>query len=197
MHPARRNLAPSGPRCSALGAFLDRPQCQLDHNSHMNCSGARLVIVCGLPGSGKTSLATQLEGKLQAVRFCPDEWMTALSLNLWDEERRAQIEALQWKLCRQLLTLGVIVIIEWGTWARSERDMLRIGARELGAAVELHYLEARPDALHDRIRRRALENPPITREAIQRWSEIFQAPTPEEMALFDEPLILPEHLRPA
>jgi predicted kinase len=80
------------------------------------------------------------------------------------------------------------VIIEWGTWARSERDTLRVGARALGAAVELHYLSAPADVLFDRIQRRGREYPPIERDVLSRWFEIFQAPAPEEMALFDKPL---------
>jgi len=145
--------------------------------------------VCGLPGSGKTTLAMALESRLRAVRFSPDDWMDALSLNLYDEERRGKIEALQWKLGRELLALGLTVIIEWGTWGRSERDALRLGARALGAAVELHYLSAPADVLFERVGRRAMEEPPIEREAMSRWLEMFQIPTPEEMALFDKPLV--------
>jgi predicted kinase len=152
-------------------------------------TGARLIIVCGLPGSGKTTLAKALESRLRAVRLSPDEWMDALSLNLYDEERRAKIEALQWKFGRELLVLGLTVIVEWGTWGRSERDALRLGARALGAAVELHYLSASADVLFDRIQRRGRENPPMERDAVSRWFEIFQVPVPEEMALFDKPLI--------
>jgi len=151
-------------------------------------TGPRLIIVCGLPGSGKTTFARTLESQLRAVRFAPDEWMDALSLNLWDEEKRGKVEALQWKFAQELLALGITVIIEWGTWGRSERDTLRLAARTLGAAVELHYLHAPADVLFDRIQRRGVENPPIGRDAITRWLEIFQAPTPEEMALFDQPL---------
>jgi predicted kinase len=152
-------------------------------------AGSRLIIVCGLPGSGKTTLAKVLESRLRAVRFSADEWMDALSLNLWDEDRRGKIEALQWKLAQEFLALGLTVIIEWGTWGRSERDMLRVGARALGAAVELHYVTAPADVLFERIQRRGTEKPPIERDAVSRWAEMFQAPTPEEMALFDETLV--------
>jgi predicted kinase len=152
-------------------------------------SGARLIIICGLPGSGKTTRARMLERRLHGVRFCPDEWMSTLGLDLYDEEWRAKIEALQWKLTQDLLSLSLTVIIEWGTWGRSERDALREGARALGAAVELHYLQASADVLLERIQQRGMEHPPIDQKALSRWSESFQAPTPEEMALFDEPLV--------
>jgi predicted kinase len=145
----------------------------------------KLIIVCGLPGSGKTTHAKRLERELGAVRFCPDEWMNAVAIDLWDEDRRGKIEALQWESSQRLLTLGLTVIIEWGTWGRTERDELRLGARALGASVELHYLSAPADVLFDRIQRRGLENPPITREMVSQWFEIFQPPAPEELALFD------------
>ncbi|HXN48630.1 MAG TPA: AAA family ATPase [Bryobacteraceae bacterium] len=148
-------------------------------------TGGRLIIVCGLPGSGKTTHARQLEARLAAVRFCPDEWMDALSLDLWDEARRQKIENLQWEFAQQLLTHRETVIIEWGTWARPERDALRLRARELGATVELHYISAPVDVLVHRIERRRMENPPISREQLLDWADVFQAPSPDETARFD------------
>ena len=144
-----------------------------------------LIIVCGLPGSGKTTHAVHLERSRGAVRLCPDEWMHSLDIDLYDERRRERIEALQWQLGQRLLSIGVPVIIEWGTWGLSERDALRLGARALGASVELHYMSAPVDVLFARIERRGMENPPITREALQGWARTFQEQSREEMALFD------------
>lgn len=115
--------------------------------------------------------------------------MKALALDLYDEDRRGKVEALQWGLGQQLLGLGLTVIIEWGTWARSERDVLRLGARALGAAVELHYLEEPVDVLFARIESRGMECPRIERVELLRWQKVFQVPTPEEIALFDKPLV--------
>jgi predicted kinase len=150
---------------------------------------ARLIILCGLPCSGKTTHAKALETRLPAFRMCPDEWMDILGLNLWEEAARAKIEALQWSLAQHLLKLGVHVIIEWGTWGRSERNVLREGARKLGAAVELHFLDAPVEELFRRAQQRVMENPPMTREDLQHWSDTFERPTMDEMALFDEPLV--------
>jgi predicted kinase len=148
-------------------------------------NGARLIIVCGLPGSGKTTHAKQVEQELRAVRFCPDEWMDALGIGLWDGESRERIEKLQWKMAQEILVLGQNVVIEWGTWGRSERDALRCGARALRAAVELHFIDAPVEVLFERIRRRNRESPPITFEDVVKWSENFERPSAEEMALFD------------
>ena len=149
---------------------------------------ARLIIVCGLPGSGKTTLAKELESRHRGIRLAPDEWMDALSINRYDEEKRAAIEVLQWKFAQDLLTLDLTVVIEWGTCGRSERDDLRLGARKLGAAVELHYVSAPEDVLFERIQRRGIETPPIERSALARWGKAFQEPTAEEISLFDQPL---------
>jgi hypothetical protein len=53
----------------------------------------------------------------------------------------------------------------------------------------LHYLSAPADVLFDRIQRRNVENPPIEHDDLTQWLEMFQTPTPEEMALFDEPVV--------
>jgi predicted kinase len=154
---------------------------------------ARLILICGLPGSGKTTLAKRLAPGVRAVRLCPDEWKHDLDIDYYDEERRVRLEERLWRLGRELLGLGQSVILENGFWAREERDDLRLAARTLGVAVELHYLEASVDELWRRLETRNDEGQPgtapIKRKDLERWAEQFEAPDAAEIALFDEPAV--------
>jgi predicted kinase len=147
------------------------------------------VLLCGLPGSGKTTTARRIAGETGGVRLCPDEWMTALDIDLFDEAARAKVEALQWALAQELLALGQTVIIEWGVWSRAERDIVRIRARDLGAGVELVYLDVPIDVLLARLDARNTERPAgtavISHENLLGWVELFEAPGAEELSLFD------------
>jgi predicted kinase len=151
---------------------------------------ARLILICGLPGSGKTTLAKRLAAERRAVRLSPDEWKHDLDIDYYDEERRVKLEKRLWRLGRELLGLGQSVILENGFWAREERDGLRLAARTLGVPVELHYLEATVDELWRRLEiRNEEERPgaaPIKRDDLERWAERFEAPDAVEIALFDE-----------
>lgn len=148
----------------------------------------RLIVVCGLPGSGKTTLSRRMAEARRALRLCPDEWMDALGVSLWDADTRSRVESLQWDIARDMLSLGMTVIVEWGAWGRAERDALREGARALGAAVELHYLDVPVDELWRRVRARGAEDPPMSRAELDEAAAAFQAPDGDELALFDPPV---------
>lgn len=154
----------------------------------MHPTSPRLVLMCGLPGSGKTTEARRLAADLGAVRLSPDEWMAALGIDLWDEETRDRLERVFWDLAQDLLRLGQSVILESGFWLRSDRDEKRTGARGIGATVELHYLEKQLEELSRRLERRAATEAGavrITRADLERFAASFQPPDAEEMALFD------------
>jgi predicted kinase len=152
----------------------------------------RLVLVCGLPGAGKTTLARHLATTMPAIRLCPDEWLADLDLDLFDGDARDRLESRFWRHTEDLLGLGQSVILEFGFWDRPERDDMRLRARALGAAVELRYLDVPVEELFRRVdirnRSGARDTVTLTREMLETWAAEFDAPDPAELALFDLPL---------
>ena len=152
---------------------------------------ARLILTCGLPGAGKTTLARQLAADRGAVRLTKDEWLWALGSTPWDEQTRELVEHQLWRLAQEVLRLGLSVVLDFGLWARTERDEMRSVARDLGVGVELHYLDVPPDVLWRRIETRNFQPPwdthPIRRADLHEWQSLFQAPDDAELALFDPP----------
>ena len=152
---------------------------------------ARLILTCGLPGAGKTKLATQLAADRSAVRLTKDEWLWALGSSPWDASTRDRVDHELWRLAQEALRLGVSVVLDFGLWARIERDEMRSAARGLGVGVELHYLDVPADELWQRIEARNSEPPwdsyPIRRADLDGWLRVFQAPDAAELTLFDPP----------
>jgi predicted kinase len=150
----------------------------------------RMILLCGLPGSGKTTLARRLEHALSAVRLCPDEWMTDLALDLWDEALRTRLEVRLSQLAFELLRLGQSVVLEYGFWGRSERDQKRAEARALGVPIDLYYLNPPFEELWRRLDERNQNTTHgtvvISRAELENYATIFQpqAPDAAELALF-------------
>jgi predicted kinase len=151
------------------------------------------VLICGLPASGKSTLARHLASKIPAIRLDKDAWATQLGADLWDEEFRVRLEHQLWVLSQDLLARGQSVVLEWGHWTRVERDEKRLRARALGVGVELHYLEAPLEELIERADRRTTSGEwtasPMTRTHFEKWATIFQPPDEEEFLLFDKPVV--------
>src|SRR5450759_658495 len=152
-------------------------------------SVATLHLMVGLPCSGKTTLAQELESEQSALRLTPDEWQVRLFGQDAEEPehdvRHTLIETMLWNIASRALALGTNVILDFGFWAREEREDFRLRAKKLGASSEVHFLDVPVDEL---MRRLAARNSQFTQEsfhiledAMKPWIEFFQRPTPDEL----------------
>ena len=150
---------------------------------------ATLHLMVGLPCSGKTTLAQKLESDQSALRLTPDEWQVRLFGQDAEEPehdvRHNLIETMLWNIANRALVLGTNVILDFGFWAREEREDFRLRAKQLGASSEVHFLDVSEDEL---MRRLAVRNSQLSQESfhipegtMKPWIAFFQRPTPDEL----------------
>ena len=157
-------------------------------------SAGTLILICGLPGAGKTTLAKELEIQRNAIRLCPDEWIEAIldrPDNTVERDRlRDPVENLQWDLAQTYLIQGHTVILENCFWAEEERTAYAVRALELGAKIELHAFDIPNNILWQRIldRNQTLENKTfeMTREEAEYSWSMFQPPTNDELIFYND-----------
>ena len=119
-------------------------------------------LLFGFVGSGKTTLAKELERRHRAIRFTPDEWMACLfgedpDAAIFDEKEAAILDLLEpmWMRC---LHLGVDVVLDYGFWSRSERDRVRKLVASSGGQTLLYNVECPPEEAWRRVSERNRQN---------------------------------------
>ena len=152
-----------------------------------------LITFCGLPGSGKTTIAKEVEKTRGAIRINTDEWVAALGVDFFDDEFRAKLQVRLYEHGLTLLKLGQSVIVEDGVWRRGERARYREVAHKLGAAIEIHYFDVPVDELWRRLEARnalgAHDTVPITKALLNACCSRFERPDEAELALFDRHIV--------
>ena len=148
-----------------------------------------LILLCGLPGAGKSTLAKKLALELQATVMSPDHEMYERGISFFDEKARAEIEAEQWQRALELAKSGSTVILENGFWGRQERDKLRLEAHNLGLKIELRYLDIPFEELWLRVEARNKKEDDkdavLTRERLEQSASQLEPPDKAELSLFD------------
>ncbi len=119
---------------------------------------ATLHLMVGLPCSGKTTYARRLAESENALLLTPDIWQIALFgqdfPGPYHDARHSAIEGIMWDVARRVLSLGASVILDFGFWAKEERDDFRQRARSLGAGFKIHYMDVPPSELYRRLEER-------------------------------------------
>ena len=114
---------------------------------------ATVHLLCGLPGSGKTTFARELEKTHRAVRYTYDEWMVQLYGRSPEQFEILfnRVSNLIWRIATRNLALGTDVILDKGFWYKKDREHVRHAATAIGAETKLYFFDAPIDVLRKRI----------------------------------------------
>lgn len=146
------------------------------------------VLLCGLPGSGKTVLAERLRRALPAVHLGADAWMLGLfgeHLAREVHDRHvATVHDLLWRTAEQVFALGHHVVFDDGFWTRADRAAAVRRAEDAGAVPLLAFLDVPRLELDRRLAERRVQGKRdvynIPPEMLDVLMERFEPPTADE-----------------
>ena len=128
---------------------------------------ARVVLVCGPTGVGKTTYSLSLAKEISAIRFSIDPWMQTLfskdmtSLDFsWMMERVGRCYEQIWQVAEQVLLIDGNVILDLGFTTKQQRDLFSKRAKSLCVDAEIHYLDAPKSVRKQRVEKRNIEKDP-------------------------------------
>lgn len=152
-----------------------------------------IIMLCGLPGAGKTTMAKKLEKGRSAVRFSPDEWILQLLPNNYSFEERDRlrhpVEKLLYETASRIAELGGTAILENGFWTQADRNSYRDKIHANNLRVELYYLDVPLQTLSERLLKRNGMLPEgsfaVSQDELDRWYNQFEPVHEEEAAAYD------------
>jgi len=160
-----------------------------------------LYIMCGLPFSGKTTLARALANQCGCVHLDLDA--IARAKNLFpeegiDDEKWGRVFREVHRQVAALLTSGKSVVFDAVNYDRVERDRLRIIAQDSDSLVHVIYINLSMQELKQRRQANQAnhQRPPVRDKDFMELATEFEIPTIEEnLIVYDGAESIPEWIK--
>lgn len=156
---------------------------------------ARIHLVIGPVGSGKSTFAQSLTQQHRALRLTLDDWMTTLfrpdrpedDVMQWYVERVERCIDQIWRVASDALESGMDVVLEIGLIRKHDRERFYARVDREACDLSVYALDAPREVRRERVMRRNEEQgktfsmvvPP---EVFELASDMWEAPDEQEVA---------------
>jgi predicted kinase len=154
---------------------------------------ARIHLVLGPVGAGKSTFALELARRHAGVRLTLDEWMTVLfrpdrpptGLSEWYIERAGRCVEQIWALAQALVASGTDAVLEIGLLQRAAREAFYRRVEAAGRGLSVYVLDAPRDVRRARVlarnvQRGATFSMPVPPEIFELASDLWEPVASEE-----------------
>ncbi|USQ79405.1 ATP-binding protein [Ornithinimicrobium faecis] len=146
--------------------------------------GTRVVFMCGPAGSGKSTVARDLESQgLVRLSFDQEAWARGHRSMPLPEQAHRDIEAELQDRLSALVTAGRDVVLDFSFWSRAMREDYRELLRPLDIEPETIYLATDRETCLSRVRARGIDHADdfqLSPDLAAAYFDHFEVPTPKE-----------------
>lgn len=152
---------------------------------------AKVIMICGKICCGKSTYAKRLCGEQGAVLLSIDEIMLEMfgqHTGEMHDEYAARTEKYLLEKSVEIISSGINVVLDWGSWTKAKRAMIREHFTSRGIDFELHYLDVPDSVWQSRIVKR---NSAVSEDGdsayyvdenlAAKFKSIFEPPTDDEI----------------
>lgn len=147
-------------------------------------STSRVILMCGPAGSGKSTVAKQLERQgLARLSFDVESFQRGIVEHPLPQATHAEIEQALLQRLYVLLRQHKDVVLDYSFWSRAMRDRYKAMLAPLGIAPEIYYVMTPKAVVLERLRRRtgaAPDEMKLAEAVAARYYDHFEAPTADE-----------------
>lgn len=144
----------------------------------------RVIFMCGPAGSGKSTIARELESTgITRLSFDEEAWRLGIREQPLADDTRRQIEEALRRRLLDLVLSGTDVVLDYSFWSRRMRDEYRELLRPLGIEPETFYLATPRALVLARVRARtgrAANDVRLSEALAATYFDNFEVPSTEE-----------------
>lgn len=152
-----------------------------------------VYLLCGLPGSGKTTFSLTLQKQNNAIAYSSDEWIINLFGKKFPPEEFQKYQKIAKQKILKSAKINILhkknIILDFGLWKKDDRTKYINWAKSLNADPIIYFFNTNTETLikrlQDRNQQKQNNSLIVTEEMLLTFIHQFEPPTNKEAKIVE------------